>query len=53
MDKEKKSTIGKTVDAFEFIGSMASERSRVENEIDTTEKVQDCLEDIEQSLVAE
>lgn len=53
MDKEKKSTIGKTVDAFEFIGRMASERSHAENEIDTTKNVQDCVENIEQEPLIE
>ena len=53
MDKKKDSTVGKTVDAFEFIGSMATERSPEESDADADKDVQESEENLEQDPVKE
>ena len=53
MDKKQDLTMGKTVDAFEFIGSLATERSREESDAGTDKDVQDSEENLEQDSVKE
>ena len=53
MDKKQDSTVGKTVDAFEFIGSMATQRTREESDAGADKDVQDSEENLEQDAVKE
>ena len=53
MDKKQDSTMGRTVDAFEFIGSMATDRSREENNASGDKDVENSEENLDQDSVNE
>jgi len=53
MDKKQDSTVGKTVDAFEFIGSMATERSSEQSDACVDKDAQESEENLEQDSVKE
>ena len=53
MDKKHESTVSKTVDAFEFIGSMATDRSREENNASGDKDVENSEENLDQDSVHE
>lgn len=53
MDEKHESTVSKTVDAFEFIGSMATDRSREENNASGDKDVENSEENLDQDSVNE
>ena len=53
MDEKHESTVSKTVDAFEFIGSMATDRSREENKASGDKDVENSEENLDQDSVNE
>ena len=53
MDKKHESTVSKTVDAFEFIGSMATDRSREENKASGDKDIENSEESLGQDSVNE
>ena len=53
MDKNHESIVSKTVDAFEFIGSMATDRSREENTASGDKNVENSEENLDQDPVNE
>ena len=53
MDEKHESTVIKTVDAFEFIGSIATDRSREENNASGDKNVENSEENLDQDPVNE
>ena len=53
MEEKHESTVIKTVDAFEFIGSMATDRSREENNASGDKDVENSEENLDQDSVNE
>ena len=53
MEEKHESTVIKTVDAFEFIGSIATDRSREENDASGDKNVESSEENLDQDSVNE